>query len=139
MHIQVKSDLLNYVLQPYQQFFEEYKNFSKHFPVLGRLGALPIVLIDVSVDTLIIPLICTIESIVVAALFLYASTFRSSSKNSDDFNSLGARMEVIGTHIEMSGIFLSSILIKILMAPVKILYRTACIIKDPIQAVSISE
>lgn len=130
MHLFIESNLTNSLRVNYQEIFEKYNDFSELNPILGRLGALPVALVDTSMDTLVIPLIYAIEAIAVAAILLYRITLTSSN---------AYRLKDVGAHIEMSGMFLSIIPIKVLIAPLKILYQTACILRDPVEVVSLME
>lgn len=99
--------------------YKELNNYSEKHKVLGRLCALPVSLIDVTMDVLKVPLV-VIENVAKAALNLIGAAFFKDCNIKDALY-----------NVEIAAVNFVCIPIKLGMAPLKIVYQFFAILIDP--------
>ena len=107
--------------------YYKLNSFSISHEILGRLGAIPVSIIDVALDT-IQPTLSAIEAGVLVIINVVGSLFRSYQYSLKDAL---ANVEFTFTNLALASI-------KIAFAPLKILHQFVAILIDPVKVNGIS-
>ncbi len=103
--------------------YMDVRNFAKHHKTLGRCIAIPVALVDVTLETLRLPL-QAIEDIAMTAINLIGKVFSSPK----------CHLKHALMNIERSLMHAADIPIAVVMAPFKLLYQSLAIVIKPEEA-----
>ncbi len=109
-----------YVQNIQKQAYGKFNSFAKSSPLLGRLGAFPVAVLDIGVHSLSYSL-HALEALAVAVVNLSGLIFATSYSNK-----CSLKDALFNTEMFMSGIILTPF--KLLIAPLKVIYQVSAII-----------
>lgn len=101
------------------ELYKGHKDFSVNHPIIGRLLAVPVAFLDVSVSVFIIP-ISVIEHLALVAINLFGSTISTECTVKDALD-----------NFEVACLETITYPVKVLFMPIKFLFQVCVIIIDP--------
>lgn len=135
----------NYLESKQDSLYEKYNAFSKNHSFIGRLGSLPVALIDLTLDSLKTPLVI-IECIAKAILHLIAKFFtipdpweenELCDSNGDKRYTILPSVKQAVLNVEQALNLVAAIPVTLLFLPIKIFYQTLVCFYDPKHVTSI--
>lgn len=124
----------NKITEIQNELYNQFNVFSKSHQTMGRLGSLPVALLDVTLD-IAKPLLSIIEGVVLAVLNLvgapFSKTYEFKDKNDNTLIYQCTYKDSLAS-IDFAIVSAAIVPAKLITAPLKIIFQTIAIAMDPV-------